>query len=586
MERKLFACDFCDFSTNWKYNLSRHQKSAHPKNRNRFSCEKCEKVYSSFINLKRHISNFHKKDKCDKCNTICYSTREFSHHIKSHLNPTFFCNSCRVIFNSNEQLSLHKKSRLCGQLGRGSNVDFDGNLRLRFDNSFKLAGKAFKNFVKLYTLIPERKFKDPKQLILYYQSDFYELFSKLLTTDYNVKVQLCFQILFEKNLELNEDGESSFKTIENIAYFCPFPSILNHVDNIDNTLSTQILEVENKIDRFVNQGSFWNVNRIIKIDIRVGRYISRYGCYDKKLPSILNNKKALLNIRTFDNKCFLWSIIAYTFPVDNSNYRQQCNVSNYLKYENYFNTNDLEFPVTLEMIPKFAKRNNLSINIYGFRYVEESKTFEIVPIQISKSYDNNINLLLHEDHFYLIKNFNRFCANENSLHHFCYFCLQSLKSEQKLIQHMSNCKELKPQRVKLPDKEDNILRFKAFNQQIKFPFVIYADFETLTSKVNIKSTSKTKIFQNHIVCSYGYIIIDSNKDIVFSEFYRGEDANEKFLYSIKRESEKLVYYLYHIKKLKMTKADIISFKAAKHCSLCGQEFKRFERKNRDHGKTI
>ncbi len=36
----------------------------------------------------------------------------------------------------------------------------------------------------------------------------------------------------------------------------------------------------------------------------------------------------------------------------------------------------------------------------------------------------------------------------------------------------------------------------------------------------------------------------------------------------------------------MTKADIISFKAAKHCSLCGQEFKRFERKNRDHGKTI
>jgi hypothetical protein len=131
-----------------------------------------------------------------------------------------------------------------------------------------------------------------------------------------------------------------------------------------------------------------------------------------------------------------------------------------------------------------------------------------------------------------------------------------------------------------------MLRFKEYNQQIKFPFVIYADFETLTSKVNIECTSKTKIFQNHIVCSYGYVIIDSNKDIVFSEFYRGEDANEKFLYSIKRESEKLTYYLYHGKKLKMTKDDRISFKAAKFCSLCGLEFKRFERKNRDHGKTF
>ncbi len=78
-------------------------------------------------------------------------------------------------------------------------------------------------------------------------------------------------------------------------------------------------------------------------------------------------------------------------------------------------------------------------------------------------------------------------------------------------------------------------------------------------------------------------IIGSNKDIVLSEFYLEEDTNEKFLYSIKRESEKLIYYLYHIKKIKMTKADRISFKETTHCSICGNEFKGFERKNRDHG---
>jgi hypothetical protein len=483
--------------------------------------------------------------------------------MKTHLNQTFFCDDCRIIFYSREKLSLHKKSRHCGQLGRGSNVDFEGNLELSTNNPIELTGKAFKSFVKLYTLIPERKFQDPRHLILHYQNDFNEVFSKLLSSDLNMKVQLCFQILFEKNLEIFEADDRNFKTIENIAYFCAFPTILNHVDNIEETLSTQVLEVENRIDRFVNQGSFWNVNRIMKVDIRVGKYITRYGCYDKKLPSILYNKKALLNIKSFDNKCFLWSIIAHKFPVENSDYKQQCNVSNYLKYENYFNTDDIEFPVSLEMIPKFAKRNNLLINIYDFRHIEEMRKFEIVPIKIAKCFDNNINLLLHEDHFYLIKNFNRLCANENNCgHHFCYFCLQALRSNELLIRHMSKCKEIKPQRVILPETDNYVLRFKAYNQQIKFPFVIYADFETLTSKVNVECTSKTKIFQKHIVCSYGYVIIDLNKDIIFSEFYRGEDANEKFLHSIKRQSEKLIYYLKNIKRLKMSKADRIEFKNA------------------------
>jgi hypothetical protein len=586
MEREHYNCELCEFSTYWKQSISRHRKYAHPKNCNRFNCHLCSKVYYNFVNLKRHITTYHKDSKCVKCGSIFNSSKELCHHMKSHLEPSFFCGKCRIIFSCREKLSLHKKSRECGQIGKGSNVDFEGNLELSINNRIELVSKAFNSFVKLYTLIPERKFQDPKQLILFYQNDFNEVFSRLLSTDLNMKVQICFQILFEKNLEIYGDGERNFKTIENIAYFCPFPSILNHVDNIDETLSTQVQEVENRIDTFVNQGSFWNVKRIIKVDIRVGKYITRYGCYDKKLPSTLLNKKALLNIKTFDNKCFLWSLIAHKFPVENSSYKQQCNVSNYLKYENYFNTDDIEFPVSLEMIPKFAKKNNLSINIYGFRDIEELRKFEIVPIYISDCVDNIINLLLHEDHFYLVKNFNRLCANENTWGHFCYFCLQVFKNNEMLIKHMSNCKKIKPQRVILPEIENNILRFKAFNHQIKFPFVIYADFETLTSKVNIESTSKTKIFQNHIVCSYGYVIIDLNKDIVFSEFYRGEDANEKFLYSIKRESEKLVYYLDHIKKLKMTKADTISFKTAKHCSLCGHEFKRFERKNRDHGKTI
>jgi hypothetical protein len=102
---------------------------------------------------------------------------------------------------------MHKNSRLCGQIGEGQRVSFNGSVNLPSDNSIVLSRKALKNFVKLYTLISERKFQDVKQMIIYYKDDLNELFTKLLLSDINIKVQLCFQILFEKNLDIDEYGE-------------------------------------------------------------------------------------------------------------------------------------------------------------------------------------------------------------------------------------------------------------------------------------------------------------------------------------------------------------------------------------------
>jgi hypothetical protein len=102
-----------------------------------------------------------------KCDSIFHSSKEFCLDIKTHLNQTFFCDDCRIIFSSRDKLSFHKNSRDCGQIGRGLNVDFEGNLELSTNNPIELTGRAFKSFVNLYTLIPKRKFQDPKQLILH-----------------------------------------------------------------------------------------------------------------------------------------------------------------------------------------------------------------------------------------------------------------------------------------------------------------------------------------------------------------------------------------------------------------------------------
>lgn len=60
----------------------------------------------------------------------------------------------------------------------------------------------------------------------------------------------------------------------------------------------------------------------------------------------------------------------------------------------------------------------------------------------------------------------------------------------------------------MPSKDSNILRFKNFHRQLPVPFVIYADFEANTEKINSckpnNDISYTDNYQKHTDCGYDY----------------------------------------------------------------------------------
>ena len=67
------------------------------------------------------------------------------------------------------------------------------------------------------------------------------------------------------------------------------------------------------------------------------------------------------------------------------------------------------------------------------------------------------------------------------------------------------------------------------------PFVIYADFEAITEKIDSclppDQKSYTSTYQSHRACSYGYKVV-CHADQSYSkpvQIYRGEDAIEKFI---------------------------------------------------------
>ena len=107
-------------------------------------------------------------------------------------------------------------------------------------------------------------------------------------------------------------------------------------------------------------------------------------------------------------------------------------------------------------------------------------------------YIQRINLLLLQGnngkfHYTWIKNLNRLLY-EHSKHrerkHFCERCLHGYRREDLLESHKSECRGIGQTavRVDMPEKGKN--KFQNYDKQMPAPFVIYADIESLTRKID------------------------------------------------------------------------------------------------------
>ena len=67
-------------------------------------------------------------------------------------------------------------------------------------------------------------------------------------------------------------------------------------------------------------------------------------------------------------------------------------------------------------------------------------------------------------------------SDHKSERHFCLRCLNSFNSEVKLNQHQEYCDSHGAVKVVMPEPGSTI-KFKNFNNSMRVPFVVYADFD-------------------------------------------------------------------------------------------------------------
>ena len=228
----------------------------------------------------------------------------------------------------------------------------------------------------------------------------------------------------------------------------------------------------------------WVIDRIDSHYINVTTYQPLHESSYVELPMKLRNpKKGLINIKNKDNECFRWCHIRHLNPQKKDPHRIKKDNKQFIGELNY---KGIEFPVSQKQYNKIEKQNSTKINVFGY---EKGQPF---PIHISKEkFEDQMNLLLitkdEKRHYVLIEDFNTFMYNQSkhkNKKHFCMYCLQSFSSERILANHVNNCLMINgKQAINMSKKGETILRFNNFYKQLPVPFVIYAEFEAITKKV-------------------------------------------------------------------------------------------------------
>ena len=450
------------------------------------------------------------------------------------------------------------------------------------------AVKAFRGYTQSYE-IGIKNDKDP----LIQMNDTRLAIENLINSKLNEMKGLKFvetlKVTFVK-IDPDERRKIMYKT----AFFnSSATQIINRME-IAYFLQLSEKKILNLVSQWLSEGSGWLIKSVDNHFLNFVKYKPINGSSYIPLPEPLKTKKGLINLKNKDNECFRWCHIRHLNPEKKDPQRIKKSDRVYISKLDY---SEITFPVTIKQINKIEKKNDIRINVFSY---EEKQLF---PIHISKEiFEDHMELLLitgeseseYQSHYVLIKDFNKFMNNQTKhkeRKHFCMHCLQCFSSERVLNDHKENCIAVNgTQAINMPDKNNNILKFNNFQKQQAVPFVIYADFEAITEKIQgcrpYDEKSFTEAYQKHTDCGYGYKLVCCYDDKYTKplKLYRGKNAVYKFMEAMLREVDycKKVMRDFFNKPLQMTEDDENDFKKANECHICDKKYTEKDIRVRDH----
>ena len=118
------------------------------------------------------------------------------------------------------------------------------------------------------------------------------------------------------------------------------------------------------------------------------------------------------------------------------------------------------------------------------------------------------------------------------------------------------------------------IRFENHHKQLKAPYIIYADFESIIPKIEGPALdpcqSNTQQTVRHEACGYSYMVVRSDGQTQPLQLYRGPDAAKHFLAALQVEEGKIKAVLANSGPMHMTPEDHKSHVNATDCHVCNK----------------
>ena len=437
---------------------------------------------------------------------------------------------------------------------------------------------AFKNFAVQYVING-----DPTYDPITFLKDAQPSMINIMNRNQNIKAKLYLNCLMKR---VDIDG---FTTIKKFAFHSIGDKIITKGTDTHEIYQEMINEIEEEIQKVEQtEGSGWvfvevenlTLHTVIWDPLNAGSYIN--------LPKELKDKKAIINMKKEDNKCFMWCVLRALNPKDRDSERIDKDLKS---KQDILNMEGIDYPVDFRGIDRFENQNpDISISILGYNTYDK-----VYPLKISKytkgkkedgrKYD--ITLLLLKDgensHYCLVKNISALLTTQlnkrKSKFYFCLNCLNGYDEEEKLDKHKEYCSEKESIKIIMPP-PNSYLNFKNFVHSEKAPFAIYADFESLIKPLDNcdpdPNKSYTKKYQKHEPVSFWYYIKSFNESVYKSRL-RGyikskeedPDAIDVFINWLEEDVKEIANL--GNEKMIFTDEDEEQSNKASDCWICGKK---------------
>ena len=447
---------------------------------------------------------------------------------------------------------------------------------------------AFRNYTNQYVMTNKNFGLGPDKFLEYAKPPIINIFN----SERNIKTILYLYV------EMTQ-GE---REVEFAFHSKGLKLVLEGTDE-EETYDEMTSEILEEIDKTREaEGSGWKFEKVIKLVLHTTRWEPVNAGSYIELPQELKNRKAIINMKNQDDKCFMWCVLRALNPKDKNAER----IDNDLKSKvDILNMEGIQYPVSFRGIDRFEQLNpEISISVLGY-----NKEEKVYPLKVSKytGCKHDIVLLLikngENSHYCLVKNISALFASQINNNHketryFCLNCFNGFKSPDSLDKHKEYCYNNECVKISMPP-PNTFLRFKNFRYSEKAPFAIYADFESLIKPMDNcdpdPNHSYTKKYQKHEPISFCYYIKCFN-DSLCKEIFNDDTKRKQLNTYIKTKPEDPdvidvfikrleddVKFLANItpKKMIFTEENKKQFNTASNCWICGEELKHND-KVRDH----